>query len=165
MGRKPIPVTPNVCLHCGKPLERKRFSGRLEDRAIYSRRKFCDLVCAGLARTDPSPSESALRKRYLGLKGKSCETCETTEKLCLHHKNRNPANNDPSNTMTLCESCHTKWHWEHDKVATPKQATVCIVCGKAPTNPRDHIRRGMCQMHYQRWKKHGDPDATRPPLR
>lgn len=37
------------------------------------------------------------------------------ESLQLHHMDRNRKNNDPSNLVTTCSSCHTHWHWEHGK--------------------------------------------------
>ena len=39
------PDITKFCLNCGKKIERKNFSGRIEDYAIYSRRKFCDHGC------------------------------------------------------------------------------------------------------------------------
>ncbi len=44
-----------------------------------------------------------------GLKD-SCERCESTAHLLVHHKNRNRKNNDPSNLETLCKSCHLCEH-------------------------------------------------------
>jgi hypothetical protein len=33
------------CLNCGQQIERKKFNGRIEDYAIYKRRKYCDHGC------------------------------------------------------------------------------------------------------------------------
>jgi len=100
------------------------------------------------------PSIDVLRKRYAHLVGDVCERCGTTENLGLHHKDGNPANNDPSNLMTLCNSCHTKWHWENGK-KPHKEKSVCAVCG----NPGKGL--GLCLKHYQRQKKYGSPYLTK----
>jgi len=162
MGRKAIPVEPKDCLHCQKPLERKTFNGRLEDRGVYSRRKFCDMTCAGAASQTETPALATLRKRHLPHRGTTCQQCGSLRLVSLHHVDGDPSNNDTANVMTLCGACHTKWHWQHGKAPMPKAAVRCVVCGKEDPN---RIRRGMCQMHYQRWKKYGDPQADRPPLR
>jgi hypothetical protein len=33
----------------------------------------------------------------------------------VHHIDRNPANNDPVNLLTLCSTCHLKLHWREDR--------------------------------------------------
>ena len=49
--------------------------------------------------------------------GGKCQVCGSTEKLCVHHKDktgwnkpRSEKNNDMSNLILLCSSCHTKIH-------------------------------------------------------
>lgn len=61
--------------------------------------------------------KSALYKRAVKYRGTICEMCGVVEHLQLHHIDGNPANNAPENRMTLCWSCHTKWHWQHGKKA------------------------------------------------
>lgn len=39
-----------------------------------------------------------------------CECCGTTENLEVHHKDKDRENNDPSNLLTVCESCHQRIH-------------------------------------------------------
>src|SRR5581483_3263021 len=165
MGRRRLPDEAKNCEQCGRPLARTKYGGQLEDRARFKARRFCDLTCSGAFHRKATPTLGALRKRHLPSRGMVCQQCGSQHLVSLHHIDENPANNDPTNVMTLCGSCHTKWHWQHGKMATPKRATECSVCGRTPTHPNDHIRRGMCQMHYQRWKRHGDPQAERPPLR
>ena len=162
MGRKALPVEPKNCECCAKPLERQRYKGQLEDRKAYAGRRFCGLTCSGAAHRTPTPSETVIRRRYTHLRGTICETCQTDQQIQLHHIDSNPENNAPDNLMTLCASCHARWHWEHGKTSSVVKATHCVVCGKAE---RWRIKRGMCQLHYQRWKKHGDPQADRPPVR
>ena len=45
-----------------------------------------------------------------------CERCDETNRLAVHHINSNAYDNSPENLMTLCGSCHTKWHWENGKI-------------------------------------------------
>lgn len=117
--RKQEPL--KVCAHCGKPLERKRYGGRLEDLGVFQRRKYCDPVCMGRARLQDNVSLAALRKRAVKFRKGQCEQCGVIENVQVHHLDSNPANNEPSNLMTLCGPCHTKWHWEHGKTI-PKQS-------------------------------------------
>ena len=123
MGRHQLPVEMKSCESCGSPLDRKRYNGRLEDRAVYQRRRFCDLTCNGLAQRKDAPTLAALRKRSEAFRGPVCERCKTTEALQVHHVDSNPANDDPKNLMTLCAPCHTRWHWEHGKTIQRKSAT------------------------------------------
>jgi hypothetical protein len=51
--------------------------------------------------------------------------------------------------MTLCVTCHL------GKTHNQKPPKACRHC---QTNAR---RLGMCQKHYQRWKKYGDPFLTK----
>lgn len=162
MPRKPDPE--KQCEHCGKPLARKMINGRLEDRGVFLRRRFCDSTCFGLhARTDV-PTLGGLRSRAAKFRGSVCERCGETENVQIHHVNSDPSNNAPDNTMTLCGPCHTRWHWEHGKSSTPKKATECCICHQ-PAKPWEHMKRGMCSLHYQRWRKTGDAQPEVPPQR
>ena len=152
MPRKQDPE--KYCLYCGAKLSRKYYNGTLESNHAFNRRKYCNLQCTGLAHMHENPSLDAIRKRYAHLLGNVCERCGATENLDLHHKDGNPANNEPSNRMTLCDSCHTKWHWENGKKPYKRQS-VCIVCGK-PARKLD-----MCLKHYQRQKNYGSPYLTK----
>jgi hypothetical protein len=113
MLQKPTPS--KSCEHCGETMDRKRFSGRLEDLGVFRRRRFCGEPCWALGSRKPAPSLGALRKRSASLRGQKCETCGTPNRLQVHHVNRDPADNRKHNLMTLCASCHTRWHWQHDK--------------------------------------------------
>lgn len=105
------------------------------------------------------PSLAALRKRAEKLKLPECEECGAVANLHIHHMDMNPANNAPSNLKTFCASCHLRWHWKHGNhrasMQMPPQS--CIVCEKAL--PR--LWGGMCQKHYQRFRKYGDPLMTK----
>jgi hypothetical protein len=142
------------CAACGRLMTRKRYGGTLESNLAFRRRKYCDRLCMAAEMTQDEPTLAALRKRAVRLRGGSCETCCATEAVSIHHVNGNPADNRPENLMTLCASCHTKWHWDHGKQALKRQS-VCVICGM-PARKLD-----MCQKHYQRFKKYGDPCLTK----
>jgi 5-methylcytosine-specific restriction endonuclease McrA len=40
-----------------------------------------------------------------------CQECGTTERIHVHHKDRDRTNNAKENIMILCVSCHAKLHW------------------------------------------------------
>lgn len=110
--RKPTPE--RACAVCGKALERKRFSGRLEDPTAFMKRRFCDQACMGIAARKPDATQQAVRRRQWSNRLSKCEECGATDvKLELHHLDECPANDAPSNLRTLCTSCHQTWHWNH----------------------------------------------------
>ncbi len=37
-----------------------------------------------------------------------CRECGTTDRLTVHHRDGNPANDQAANLATLCEPCHIK---------------------------------------------------------
>jgi ribosomal protein L37AE/L43A len=39
-----------------------------------------------------------------------CEVCKSKKFLCIHHKNRDHSDNNFSNLMIVCKSCHAKIH-------------------------------------------------------
>jgi len=151
---KSVPV--KYCAQCGNLLERKRFNGRLEDRSVFLRRKYCGLECAWIGSRSESVSLPGLRKRAIPYRGSVCAECGTTANIGIHHINGNPADNSKLNVLTLCGSCHTKWHWRHGKVMPKRARATCSVCGRGC---RTH--GGMCQKHYVRWRKYGDPLLTK----
>lgn len=111
MPRKPDPV--RHCPVCGKLMERKRYSGgTLEDRTRFLSRKTCSAACGA---TRAVVTKDALHWRARRHRKEACEECGTTTDLHVHHVDRNPENNDPSNLKTLCASCHLKLHWREDR--------------------------------------------------
>lgn len=155
MVRSRIPCPPKSCAWCQKPLQRRTYNGRLEDRGVFLRRKYCDMACMGQARTTDAPTLGTLRSRHRKIvkRANVCQACGGRELLGIHHLDENPANNAPENVTTLCASCHTQWHWEHGKAAAI--SPPCSVCGQKSR------RHGMCQKHFFRWKKYGDPLLTK----
>lgn len=152
MPQRQIPVTEKFCERCGIPLNRKRYpGGDLESRNIFLMRRFCSLRCASL-RGNWGKSTSAARRVSHALKGTSCEICgkitQEGQSLHVHHVNGNIRDNRPENLRTFCVSCHMKNH-------NPKKFKRCQFCKNLS---RKH---GMCQKHYQRWEKYGDPFLTK----
>ena len=142
------------CQFCGKQLMRKIINGRLEDRGIFLKRKYCNQDCMAKAFIKKNVEITTMHKRAQKYKKTSCQICGATTKLQVHHQDGNPMNNALDNLITLCGSCHLKWHWTHGK-KNPKRQTVCKICGE-PSRKLD-----MCQKHYQRFRKYGDPYLTK----
>jgi len=46
------------------------------------------------------------------VEGKVCERCEASEKLLVHHKNRDHSDDGESNREVLCKACHYLEHRE-----------------------------------------------------
>lgn len=140
------------CLNCGKPLERKRFNGRIEDISCFNRRKFCDRKCMRiymLANGDKADNygtrhESARKIIELSRDLKKCEICGAANNLDVHHKDENYNNNALENLVVLCRSCHMKIH---------RKFSVCKVDG-CNGKVKGY---GYCDKHYQRFKKYGSP--------
>lgn len=129
------------CQTCGARMERKRYNGRLEDRGVFLRRRYC---CRSCANTKESVTKDALHWRARKHRKPNCETCQTENDLHVHHIDRNPANNDPMNLMTLCSSCHLKLHWQEDRaqrMKAAKQARATAVARGVHTRPRSTAGR------------------------
>lgn len=130
----PVPPKPDPVKHCETcetSMSRKRFNGRLEDRGVFLRRRFCSQSCAN---TRAEVTKDALHWRARQHRKPACEKCGTTSDLHVHHEDRNPANNEPANLQTLCSSCHLKLHWREDRpkrmdAARRAQATVAARYG------------------------------------
>lgn len=133
MSMRIIPVAPKECEQCRAPMQRKRFGGRLEDRAVYRRRRFCNQTCMGLAHRKTDPTRDAYRKRAHPLRKKTCEKCGTRERLSIHHDDRNWKNNEPSNIKTLCASCHTSLHHARGDINKTRSSTVPTDCARSAT--------------------------------
>ena len=142
------------CLKCGVKLTRKRFNGRMEDFSVFLRRKYCGRECSWQDSLKESVTLSGAYKRATQFKAGACQECGSTNLVGIHHKDRNPLNNSNENLVTLCSSCHTKLHWKEGKKPW-KERQSCKVCGKPAKG------HGLCLMHYQRWKKYGDPLFTK----
>lgn len=144
MPRKSDPV--KYCEFCGTLLVRKRFPSGLEDMGAFRRRKYCNQKCMAAAfDARPSVAKLAGSQRYHARKivpPRPCEICGAENALDVHHKDHNTANNDPSNLMRICRSCHNKIH---------RKRKLCVVCGKPQKG------HGYCAKHLERYKKYGNP--------
>jgi len=64
------------------------------------------------------------KREYTKFKKETCEKCNGTEKLTVHHIDENPKNNVKENCMTLCEDCHNELHgfikrkYRHARITT-----------------------------------------------
>lgn len=156
MGRPKKPDPEKYCQACGKRLHRKKYPTTIEDMTAFKKRKYCNQNCMAKGMMKGNVKIAGIRSRARKLKGKKCQNCGTIKNLQVHHKDLNPWNNDPSNLQTLCATCHMKWHWGHDKNRRKKTKNFnCKICGK-PARKLD-----MCQLHYQRYRKYGNPLMTK----
>ena len=89
-------------------LKRKVFNGRLEDRNVFLRRKYCSHSCGSSKKTAQHWSTFHYRARK-HLKA-ACEACGQTTSLHAHHLDQDISNNVPENIQTLCKPCHDFWH-------------------------------------------------------
>lgn len=145
MGRPEIPMPDKPCEQCGTPMSRRRFNGRLEDRGVFRRRRFCNLRCSGDSMVTDAPTLGTLRSRSRRVPlARSCDHCGDSRLLNRHHRNGDKADNSPSNVQTLCASCHTRLHWATGKRKPSKRsddATIAKLSKRTetasyPTAPR-----------------------------
>ena len=106
---------PKPCRGCGTEMTRKTFNGRLEDLGVFKRRQFCGRPCQRAHAQRPTIKPKSYHWRARRYRESACSDCGATERLQVHHLDGNPANNIRGNLMTLCISCHTKWHWRNGK--------------------------------------------------
>jgi 5-methylcytosine-specific restriction endonuclease McrA/predicted nucleic acid-binding Zn ribbon protein len=144
MGIAPKPDPIKYCQACGKLMTRKRFgtSRTLEDMGRFLARQNCSQSCGN---TKTVVTKDTLHWRARKHRATACSKCGSTNDLHVHHKDRDPANNDPTNLQTLCSSCHLKLHWQEDRAKRAAAAATyrrppqqCVVCGR---------------LHHPRWAK------------
>jgi 5-methylcytosine-specific restriction endonuclease McrA len=147
--RKETPI--KFCMYCGEKMERNRYNGTLEDLTRFKKRKYCGVDCMAKAMVK---SGTLTKCGYLARGRKylkpACAVCGSTEKLNIHHKDRDRSNNDPENLETLCPSCHMKLHWANGDIPG-QEKKQCKLCGQPAKG------HGLCQKHYSRWYRHGNP--------
>jgi hypothetical protein len=156
MGRAALPVPTSHCKQCGATMTRKTFSGRLEDRSVFMRRKFCDQSC--MAKWQEGrikvPSPAAGRRQANKAMQPACERCSSTKALHVHHRDENPMNNLAANLQTLCASCHRLSHSPYFDATTGRRKP-CAHCDKPAR------KLGLCWTHLTRQKRYGDPLMTK----
>jgi len=154
--RQPKTDPAKHCPFCGQQMLRRRFpSGRLEDRAQFLKRVYCNRLCMARAMVQEEVKLAGLRRRAVKFRGDICENCGGADDLHIHHMDKNPANNAKANLRTWCGSCHQKWHWAHGRQLPKRSPQTCSVCGKPAR------KLGLCQKHYQRFRKYGNPRLTK----
>ena len=136
MSVPPKPDPEKYCTICGARLARKRFGKRLEDLTRFISRQTCSQSCGNTKTVVDVDTHRWRARRY---RAGRCAECSGTERLHVHHIDRNPANNDPSNLTTLCQSCHLKLHWREDRparMAAARRAAVTAKSRGTNTRPR-----------------------------
>lgn len=157
MGRPRLPDPIKNCKKCGSRLVRKVYANTLEDRGAFRRRRFCDQACmaAWMEGRIKNPTTKNSRRQSGKAAGTECEACgRTTGRLYVHHVDHNPMNNKPSNLQTLCGSCHRRSH-SLNYTGTKLQRKSCEHCSKPVA------RKGLCNTHLTRLKRHGHPLAKK----
>lgn len=124
------PTPEKYCAFCSAQLERKKFDGRLESMNCFIRRKYCNQSCMAKAMVKPSVTRSAYQWRARQFRKSNCEMCGTSKRLSIHHKDKDWSNNDPSNLMTLCASCHTSLHHSLEDIVKTLGPRPCECCGR-----------------------------------
>ena len=99
-----------ICKKCGKEFQRRRFGKRLEDYTRWSQRLYCSKQCSYIRK--PMEDKSSYHRLARTFLSPCCNTCQSTENLDIHHKDKNWKNNEMSNLVTLCHSYHMKLHWQ-----------------------------------------------------
>lgn len=98
---------------------------------------------------------SAAYRRSARTVAKACHTCGAMKvRLHVHHKDENPLNNERSNLVTLCASCHSRSH-SLNFTETGGQRRPCAHC-KQPS-----MKNGLCFTHTTRRKRYGHPLAKK----
>src|SRR4030042_505577 len=124
MPKKQTKDPEKFCEHCGTQYYRKVFNGRLEDRSVFLRRKYCSLTCANSKRRPLTKQGYSWRARK-HLKT-ACEACNAITSLQAHHLNQRSSDNEPENIQTLCKHCHDFWH-------TTAKRLLLAIAGRMPT--------------------------------
>lgn len=140
-----------ICEACGATFNRKRYGDgkTLEDMGRYRTRRFCSQSCGN---TKTVVTKDALHWRARKFKQAACQECRRTDRLHVHHLDRNPANNAPTNLTTLCATCHLKRHWREDRQfrvgqLQRREPQPCVMCGELfhPRHSRIQTCSPMCK--------------------
>lgn len=127
-------------------------------------RKYCSVKCACkfnpqlISKTGKNHNRyisgiGTYRKEALSHYEKSCIKCGHTKKVIVHHIDENRKNNNLSNLMILCESCHVKIH----KPPVIKKCNRCNVTIKDSRN--GHIK--YCSRYCLYYRNYPNKDFSK----
>lgn len=146
-----------TCKNCHKELIRKQYlpGGRWEENLNFSRRVYCHRRCMAEAFEGRIKvmNDKNSRRQSAKTRLEKCQICGRSGHH-VHHKDENPQNNNPSNLMTLCGSCHRHCH-SPNFTETGEQRVSCKHCAK------QSVKAGLCNTHLTRRLKYGDPLITK----
>lgn len=112
-----------LCPYCGKEFHR----GRIERIKQWTIRKFCSQRCGWSSHINTNPERAkygvgftrAVKEQIRFRDGYKCQACgcpqvENLERLTIHHIDYNKKNNNHSNLISLCRSCHVRTNGKRD---------------------------------------------------
>lgn len=118
-AKKQLKSTPQPCRYCGKPVYRGPAQYQQTNRRMGV---FCNKECFSRFQVGPnnasyvhgqSPPDypkafKKIRPMIVGREHGLCFLCFAKKKLDVHHIDRDTRNNDPTNLVALCRSCHAR---------------------------------------------------------
>ena len=124
-GGKAMAYKEVTCTICGKQFQQKSYNQHLCSdpcrTAFYARKGLIRLykdgkyVKHGYNQAGEKNNNWKYGCAYRGkIPAEECAWCGSTENLLIHHKDENRKNNDPSNLICLCKSCHQYCHCKRD---------------------------------------------------
>ena len=126
------PTPEKRCSMYGCRLLRKRYNGRLEDLAAFTKRLFCSLSCAN-SRTKGGLSRKAFHAQARKHMKLACESCGAVRYRHVHHINEDWTDNAPANLQTLCVFCHQFWHAMHRRLGVKPSTRMPPLLSPLPT--------------------------------
>jgi len=139
------------CLVCGKEFVPSR-----------AWQKYCSISCKN--RADKNDRRFGGIRDYVIERDKfKCAQCGSENELVVHHKDWIRTNNDPSNLVTLCRSCHKKEHFE---VIANNQTKLCVICGEkfhpltSKRKKQITCRRKMCRAKWKAIQKRSEHEEV-----
>ena len=115
-------MRPTHCITCGAPITQPKTSKKLYCTDCIKKRRVNATMKAKKKRIPTteigvgSGNSSKNKNQPLGIqtyrraKKDKCEWCGATKNLIVHHIDENRYNNELTNLVTICRSCHQKHH-------------------------------------------------------